>query len=39
MLFEFDEFAAQKARIKVLGIGGAGGNAINRMITSGVFKV
>ena len=39
MLFEFDEFAAQKARIKVLGVGGAGGNAINRMITSGMDGV
>ena len=36
MLFEFDEFSTQKARIKVLGVGGAGGNAINRMITSGM---
>jgi cell division protein FtsZ len=39
MLFEFDEFSTQKARIKVLGIGGAGGNAINRMITSGMDGV
>jgi cell division protein FtsZ len=39
MLFEFDQFAAQKAKIKVLGIGGAGGNAINRMITSGMDGV
>jgi cell division protein FtsZ len=39
MLFEFDELASQRARIKVLGIGGAGGNAINRMITSGMDGV
>ncbi|MFL2511390.1 MAG: cell division protein FtsZ [Candidatus Neomarinimicrobiota bacterium] len=39
MLFEFDQFAAQKAKIKVLGVGGAGGNAINRMITSGMNGV
>ena len=39
MLFEFDEFSTQKARIKVLGVGGAGGNAINRMITSGMEGV
>ena len=39
MLFEFDEFSRQKARIKVLGVGGAGGNAINRMITSGMEGV
>ena len=39
MLFEFDEFSTQKARIKVLGVGGAGGNAINRMITSGMDGV
>tara|TARA_B100001964_G_C14183004_1_gene577187 strand:- start:5 stop:1207 length:1203 start_codon:yes stop_codon:yes gene_type:complete len=39
MLFEFDELASQRARIKVLGVGGAGGNAINRMITSGMDGV
>ena len=39
MLYEFDELASQRARIKVLGIGGAGGNAINRMITSGMDGV
>ena len=39
MLFEFDEFSTQKARIKVLGVGGAGGNAINAMIESGMEGV
>jgi cell division protein FtsZ len=34
MLFEFDNLAKQKANLKVVGIGGAGGNAINRMIQS-----
>lgn len=29
----------QKARIKVIGVGGAGGNAINRMIKSGMHGV
>ncbi len=32
MLFEFDDLARQKAQMRVVGIGGAGGNAINRMI-------
>ncbi|MFQ6676449.1 MAG: cell division protein FtsZ [Fidelibacterota bacterium] len=39
MLFEFDTLADQKARIKVIGVGGAGGNAINRMIASGLDGV
>ena len=30
------EFAGSFARIKVIGVGGAGGNAINRMVESGV---
>ena len=29
----------RKAQIKVVGVGGAGGNAINRMINSGMFGV
>ena len=29
----------RKARIKVVGVGGAGGNAINRMIQSGMNGV
>jgi cell division protein FtsZ len=32
MIFEFEETPIQNARMKVVGIGGAGGNAINRMI-------
>ena len=39
MLFEFDSLADQKARIKVIGVGGAGGNAVNRMINSGLTGV
>lgn len=32
MIFEFEETPAQNARMKVVGCGGAGGNAVNRMI-------
>jgi cell division protein FtsZ len=32
MIFEFEETPVQNARMKVVGIGGAGGNAVNRMI-------
>ncbi len=32
MIFEFEENASQNARMKVVGIGGGGGNAVNRMI-------
>jgi cell division protein FtsZ len=32
MIFEFEETPIQDARMKVVGVGGAGGNAINRMI-------
>jgi cell division protein FtsZ len=32
MTFEFEESAAQNARMKVVGVGGGGGNAVNRMI-------
>lgn len=39
MLFEFDTLADQKANLKVVGIGGAGGNAVNRMIQSGMQGV
>jgi len=34
MLFEFDSLSEQKAKLKVVGVGGAGGNAVTRMITS-----
>ena len=39
MLFEFDSMAEQKARLKVIGVGGAGGNAVNRMIQAGMQGV
>ena len=39
MLFEFDYLAEQKAKLKVIGIGGAGGNAINRMIQTSMSGV
>jgi len=32
MVFEFDDNMARNARMKVVGVGGAGGNAVNRMI-------
>lgn len=32
MVFELEEAVAQNARMKVVGIGGGGGNAVNRMI-------
>ena len=32
MIFEFEETATQGARMKVVGVGGGGGNAVNRMI-------
>jgi len=32
MVFEFDDAATRNARMKVVGVGGAGGNAVNRMI-------
>ena len=39
MLFEPVKLAEQKARIAVVGVGGAGGNALNRMIISGLDSV
>ena len=39
MLFEFECLSEQKAKLKVVGVGGAGGNAVNRMITSGMQGV
>ena len=39
MLFEFESLSEQKAKLKVVGVGGAGGNAVNRMITSGMQGV
>ena len=32
MIFEFEETAVRSARMRVVGVGGAGGNAVNRMI-------
>jgi cell division protein FtsZ len=32
MIFEFEDAAGQNARMKVVGVGGGGGNAVNRMI-------
>ena len=32
MIFEFEETPAQNAHMKVVGVGGGGGNAVNRMI-------
>jgi len=39
MDLEFDSFATNGAMIKVIGVGGAGGNAVNRMIEDGVQGV
>lgn len=38
-MFEFDEVQSQFARIKVVGVGGGGQNAINRMIDAGLQGV
>ncbi|MBI4408112.1 MAG: cell division protein FtsZ [Gemmatimonadetes bacterium] len=32
MIFEFEDAGVQNARMKVVGVGGGGGNAVNRMI-------
>jgi len=39
MVFTFDETFEAIAKIKVIGIGGAGGNAINRMVSEGLENV
>lgn len=39
MVFSFDAASVQGAVIKVIGVGGGGGNAINRMIDEGVAGV
>jgi len=39
MLFEFDDIQDLSAKIKVLGVGGAGCNALNRMISSNMEGV
>lgn len=38
-MFEFDEKIDQTARIKVIGVGGGGGNAVNTMIASKIERV
>ncbi|MBO8142743.1 MAG: cell division protein FtsZ [Firmicutes bacterium] len=38
-MFEFDEAQEQFARIKVVGVGGGGQNAVNRMIEAGLKGV
>ncbi len=38
-MFEFDESIDQMAKIKVIGVGGGGGNAVNTMILSSVGGV
>ncbi|MBN2008130.1 cell division protein FtsZ [candidate division KSB1 bacterium] len=39
LTFNFDETVNPTARMKVVGVGGAGGNAINRMISAGLTGV
>ena len=39
MVFEFEETVAQNARMKVVGVGGGGGNAVNRMIDEHLMGV
>lgn len=39
MVFEFDDNLARNARMKVVGVGGAGGNAVNRMINENLDGV
>ncbi len=39
MVFEFDDGSVSNARMKVVGVGGAGGNAVNRMIDENLAGV
>jgi len=39
MAIEFDEYSELNAKIKVVGVGGAGGNAINTMVEAGLSGV
>ena len=39
MFFELDTSYENHARMKVVGVGGAGGNAVNRMIDAGLSGV
>ncbi|HVZ48264.1 MAG TPA: cell division protein FtsZ [Gemmatimonadaceae bacterium] len=38
-IFEFEDSPAQSARMKVVGVGGGGGNAVNRMIDESLSGV
>ncbi|UCE79914.1 MAG: cell division protein FtsZ [Nitrospiraceae bacterium] len=38
-MFEIEEIKGQKAKIRVIGVGGAGGNAVNNMIASNLQGV
>ena len=38
-MFEMEEVRGQGANIKVIGVGGAGGNAVNNMIASNLHRV
>jgi cell division protein FtsZ len=38
-MFQFDESIDQTAKIKVIGVGGSGGNAVNTMMATGVAGV
>jgi cell division protein FtsZ len=39
MIFEYDFNDGTKSKMKVVGVGGAGGNAVNRMVSSGYNNV
>jgi cell division protein FtsZ len=39
MVFTLDETFDAVAKMKVIGVGGAGGNAVNRMIAAGLTGV
>src|SRR4026209_1766498 len=39
MIFELEESVTQNARMKVVGVGGGGGNALSRMVEDGVTGV
>ena len=39
MVFTMDDSFDAVAKMKVIGVGGAGGNAVNRMIASGLSGV
>ena len=39
LTFDFDETVGPTANMKVIGVGGAGGNAVNRMISAGLNGV